>query len=98
MQEQSKLILLKAFARKENSDQEETVSEAKAVKKETTKSETVTRPAWMNDGQYAIYVEMKRLSEAMFEALLVRDREKWLNLSLRMREISRMVHDDMFAD
>ena len=55
-----------------------------------------TRPAWMNDGQYAIFVEMKKVSEAMFEAMLAREDEKWLKLSLRMREITRMAHDHMF--
>ena len=69
MQEQSKLIRLKAL----------------------------TRPVWMNDGQYAICVEMKKVSEAMFEAMLAREHEKWLKLSLRMREITRMAYDQMFS-
>ena len=50
----------------------------------------------MNNGRYAIYVEMKKVSEAMFEAMLAQDREKWLMLSLRLREITRMAHDHMF--
>jgi hypothetical protein len=57
-----------------------------------------SRAAWMNDTQHAIYVEMTKVSEAMFEAMLTREHEKWLKLSLRMREITRMAHDHIFVD
>jgi hypothetical protein len=60
-------------------------------------TEKPTRPEWMNDEQYVIYSELRRTSTASFEALVAKDRETWLDLSLRLRDITRLAHDKMFS-
>ncbi len=45
------------------------------------------RHPWMDDLQYSIYAEMCKISQDMLDAMLAKDREKWLKLSLRLREV-----------
>ena len=48
------------------------------------------RPAWMNDEQYVIYRELRRIYDAMCDALVAKDHGAWLKLTMRLREVTRV--------
>lgn len=60
-------------------------------------NEKPERPAWMNNEQYAIYRELRRITDAMFDALIARDIKTWLKLTIRLREMRRLADDKMFV-
>jgi hypothetical protein len=63
----------------------------------TVESDKPIRPAWMNDEQYLIYLELRRASDATLAALAARDQKKWESQMLRLREMGRYAHHKMFT-
>ena len=56
------------------------------------------RPEWMNDEQYAIYCEVRRILDGMCAALTERNWDTWQERTIRLREMSRFAHEKMFAE
>jgi hypothetical protein len=64
---------------------------------EMTNKEQLTRLLWMSDVQWALYQEVVKLNGAIVDAIRARDRDTWQKLTLRVREVNRLVQDQMFS-
>jgi hypothetical protein len=54
-------------------------------------------PDWTIDGQSAIYGELRKIFDAMCDALTRKDREAWEKLGVRFRELRRVAEKIMFS-
>jgi hypothetical protein len=52
---------------------------------------------WMNDEQRAIYRELRKICDGICDALNRKDQNAWTERTMRLREITRLAAQKMFA-